>query len=205
MKNQLSDYKLDTTHAVVMLLSSLNLISRFLGKFASVTYKTELQFRKRGGLTEAQKQDLFGGFLYKETKITFILGRNHKRAIQLACKAQNIPFVEKPKSDKDSWLKKASGVLLKHATNGQLYLPIVGNKNGVIYSRYVDANGRIWDKKDVETFLLASQSYSDPYQENLGLKTQIPFYLIKVESIKSLSIGGQIFDVLGLDYPKPGK
>lgn len=203
MKNQLSGYSIDTTRAVVMLLSSLNLISRFLGKFASVTYVTELKFRKRG-LTEAQIFDLFGGNIYKETKITFLLGRSHKNAIKRACLAQNLPYVEKPKSDKDSWLVKHSGVLLKHKDSGQKYLPIVGNKNSVIYSRYVDANGKVWNKADIETYLLATSQYSDKYQENLGLKTLIPFYLIKVENIKSLSIGGQKFEILGLDYPKPG-
>lgn len=201
--NALQNFSISCTRDLIHFLSSVYMLKSYIHKFCSIVYRTEVQFRKRNGISEVQKQDLFGGTLYKETKITFILGRSHKNAIKRSCLAQNLPYVEKPKSDKDSWLVKDKGILLMHKSTSQRYLPIVGQKNGVIYSRYVDANGKVWDKKDIETFLLASQSYSDNYQtEILGLKTLIPFYLIKIETIKSISIGGKKFNIESWDFPK---
>ena len=82
--------------------------------------------------------------------------------------------------------------LCRHKTTGELYLRFVPLHKG--QALYVGLDGTPIPTESVEPYLAPASSYAN---QNLPEGQEIPFIVLKIESIRSISIGGERFEIEG--------
>lgn len=144
---------------------------------------------------------LFDGAVYKFARYVFVANREYDRAIELLAEKMGLNF-ENWKPQPHNYADHFQGNVLYHRADEnlpiemrRLYAQFMLHKGCTIEYTYFDANMREIEFSRIQPFL---QDKSSKKQADFGIakSEQIPCINPSLKSIKSVSMNGQIYEVV---------